>query len=123
MTKYVVKIQLKKLGSGSSNKRETSVNDRTGSSVVSKKSKSGSSSNVGTDRGQSHGGRTIDRGSSSSGSVGVTSLGRDGTNISDRGGGIAGVITEHGGGRHHHDKVLSTYFIIIKFMNFSKNFR
>lgn len=89
--------------SSSSNKRETTSNERSGSST-SKKSKTGSGANASADRGQSHSGRSIERGSGSSGSVGVASIGRDGTTIGDRGGGIAGVITEHGGGRHHHDK-------------------
>ena len=93
------------VGSSSSNKRDNSSSDRSGASNYSKKSKSSSSSNVSGDRGQSHSSRALERGSASSGSVGVSNIGRDGSSIGDRSGGIAGVITEHGGGRHHHDKV------------------
>ena len=95
------------LGSGSGNKRENSANDRSGASNFSKKSKSSSSSNISSDRGQSQSSRAIERGSGSSGSVGASNISRDGTGIGDRSGGIAGVITEHGGGRHPHDKVIS----------------
>ena len=70
----------------------------------SKKSKSGAGTSTGSDRSQTHGSRAGDRGSGSSSSVGVANMGRDGANIGDRSGGIAGVITEHGTGRHH-DKV------------------
>ena len=79
----------------------------------SKKSKSGAGTSTGSDRGQTHGSRAGDRGSGSSSSVGVANMGRDGANIGDRSGGIAGVITEHGAGRHH-DKVC---FMILIFKN------
>ena len=79
----------------------------------SKKSKSGAGTSTGSDRGQTHGSRAGDRGSGSSSSVGVANMGRDGANIGDRSGGIAGVITEHGAGRHH-DKVC---FMILIFRN------
>ena len=70
----------------------------------SKKSKSGAGTSTGSDRGQTHGSRAGDRGSGSSSSVGAANMGRDGANSGDRSGGIAGIITEHGAGRHH-DKV------------------
>jgi len=79
----------------------------------SKKSKSGAGTSTGSDRGQTHGSRAGDRGSGSSSSVGAANMGRDGANSGDRSGGIAGIITEHGAGRHH-DKVC---FMILIFKN------
>ena len=79
----------------------------------SKKSKSGAGASTGSDRGQAHGSRAGDRGSGSSSSVGAANMGRDGANSGDRSGGIAGIITEHGAGRHH-DKVC---FMILIFKN------
>ena len=94
------------IGSSSGAKRDNiSSNDRSGSSTITKKSKSGSVVNV-SERGPSHSGRSVDRGGGSSVPAGVTGLGRDTSGIGDRSGGIAGVITEHGGGKHHHDKVI-----------------
>ena len=95
---------LGKSSSSTGGKRENSLTERGGSSMMSKKSKSGSVGSVGSDRGQSHSGRSVERGSSSSASIGMTNVSRDSSSIGDRGGGIAGVITEHGGGRHHQDK-------------------
>ena len=79
----------------------------------SKKSKSGAGTSTGSDRGQTHASRAGDRGSGSSSSVGAANMGRDGANIGDRSGGIAGVITEHGAGRHH-DKVCFVILILLK---------